>query len=115
MRSGSRLQPERKHRAVALALRLHIRKTAAAHGLSAGHISRGNLYIKAVPAPVRLVVVKRLVGIDRYARAFLRIARPNRGDLGLFSWIGIFLRRWHDSALSGNCGREQKDNAESHD
>jgi len=101
------LQPERKDRAIASSLRFDIGKTAAAHSLSARNIGRGNLHVEAIAAPISFVVVERLIGTDRDARSFRRIAGAQSCDVRtLWSWLR---RRPHDLALSRGrrCGQQK--------
>src|SRR5207302_1852154 len=91
------LQPERKNRAVARSLCFDIGKTTAADGFSAWHVSRGNLYVETIAAPISFIVVERLIGTYRYARSFRRIAGAQRRDVcALRSWLR---RRPDDLAL----------------
>lgn len=79
MRGRARLKPKRDDRAVRAALNFDIRKSAAARGFSARHISGGKLYIKAITATVGFIVAQGLVRVDSDARSFGRIARAQRG------------------------------------
>ncbi len=54
----SRLQPERKYRAVASALRLDVGESPAPQRLSPWHIGGGNFYIETIATPVSLIVVQ---------------------------------------------------------
>ena len=72
-------------------------RATAADGFSAWHVSRGNLYVETIAAPISFIVVERLIGTYRYARSFRRIAGAQCRDVcALRSWLR---RRPDDLAL----------------
>jgi hypothetical protein len=61
------LQTEGNNGAISSALHLHVRECAAADCFRAGNVCRRKLYVKAITAAVRFVVIERLIATDRNA------------------------------------------------
>src|SRR5581483_5408078 len=103
MSSRARLKSERKNGAVAGALGFHVGEASATDGFGARNISGRNLYIESIAAPIRFIVVERLIRTDRYARSFRRFARAESGHMRA---LRRRLRcRPHDFALRGDGDR----------
>src|SRR5262249_36339180 len=100
---GARLQAKRDQSALAIALSFHIGETTAAGCLGARDIRSRNFHIEAIAAAVSLIIIERLVGVDRDPRSFRRITRPKRGDVSALSGVLIALcSRFDDEDLGAD-------------